>query len=149
METDDNIIAVVVNKLFTADDLKTIKKENLKRLGKDTLVNLFNSIPCVGGTIAAEIQSIRSFKELELFRKLILFIYEIKDLPELDREKFVEEIEIKAQDYSGAILTGMIDRLDNINKSVILANFTKNRIQNNICIDDFFRLSSMLERILP
>lgn len=145
-ENNDNI-AVAVNELFTADDLKTIKKENLSGLGKDILVSSFNLIPNVGGMIAGVIQSIQSYRELELFRKLLLFIYEIKDTSEKDRSKFVDEIEAIAHDYSGSILTGMIDRIDNINKSVILANLVKNKILGNISIEDFFRLSSMTERI--
>ena len=145
-ENNDNI-AVVINELFTADDLRTIKKENLRGLGKNILVSSFNLIPEVGGMIAGVIQGIQSYRELELFRKLLLFIYEIKDTSEKDRNKFVNEIETIAHDYSGSILTGMIDRIDNINKSVILANLVKNKIQSYISIEDFFRLSSMLERI--
>lgn len=41
----------------------------------------------------------------------------------------------------------MIDRLDNINKQIILANLTKARINSDISIEDYFRLSSILERI--
>lgn len=41
----------------------------------------------------------------------------------------------------------MVDRLDNINKQNILANLTKARISSIISIEDYFRLSSMLERI--
>lgn len=41
----------------------------------------------------------------------------------------------------------MIYCLDNINKQKNLANLTKARINGQISIEDFFRLSNMLERI--
>lgn len=42
---------------------------------------------------------------------------------------------------------GLVDRIDNINKEKILANLVKAKVVNEISVDDFFRLSSMLERI--
>lgn len=41
----------------------------------------------------------------------------------------------------------MVNRLDNINKEVILANLTRSRIDDKISIENFFRLASVLERI--
>lgn len=41
----------------------------------------------------------------------------------------------------------MVDRLDNINKEKVLANLVKAKVTYKISIEDFFRLSSMLERI--
>ena len=41
----------------------------------------------------------------------------------------------------------MVDRMDNINKEVILANLVKAKLFDRITIEDFFRLASILERI--
>lgn len=41
----------------------------------------------------------------------------------------------------------MINRIDNVNKADILANLVRAKTENRISIYDFFRLSSMLERI--
>lgn len=47
----------------------------------------------------------------------------------------------------GMFLMGMIDRLDYIQKEQVLASLIKARIHQFISVEDFFRLSSMLERI--
>ena len=53
----------------------------------------------------------------------------------------------KANDAAGNVIAGMVERLDNINKEVILANLTKARIEGRISIENFFRLAFVLERI--
>ena len=42
---------------------------------------------------------------------------------------------------------GLVERLDNINKQQVLARLTVAKIHGFITIEDFFRLSSLLERI--
>ena len=59
----------------------------------------------------------------------------------------MEEISEKAQDYAGNVITNLINRIDNVNKADILANLVRAKTENRITIHDFFRLSSMLERI--
>lgn len=59
----------------------------------------------------------------------------------------MSEVEEKANDYSGSVIAGLIDRIDNINKAVIIANLIKARIEDYIDIEDFFRLSNVVERI--
>lgn len=69
------------------------------------------------------------------------------DLTIQERKIFAEEIAQKARDSAGYLITGMVNRLDNINKEVILANLTRSRIDDKISIENFFRLASVLERI--
>lgn len=117
----------------------------------DQLCALVNLIPYVGGAFAAEIQSIKNsvaeYKAYEFFRKFTCFICELEELTEAQRIEFVTDIEKAANDSSGNIVIGLVDRLDNINKEKILANLVKARVTYKISIEDFFRLSSMLERI--
>lgn len=113
----------------------------------DEIKVLANLIPGVGGALAQEIQNHQDYRESEFFRKLIWFINELNDTSIEERMAFCDEISKKAKDYSGNIISSMIDRLDNINKETVLANLVKSRINGHIGIDDFFRLSSMLERI--
>lgn len=106
-----------------------------------------NLIPVFGGAIAQEIQNIQNYKDSEFFRKYVTYIYELKDTTVEERSKFVEEIKEKAHDYAGNVISGMVDRMDNINKGVILARLSIARIHGFITIEDFFRLTSVLERI--
>lgn len=106
-----------------------------------------NMIPVFGGAIAQEIQNIQNYRDSEFFRKYVAYIYEMKDTSAEGREKFIEEIQEKAKDYPGNVISSMVDRMDNINKEAILAKLSIARINGLISIEEFFRLSSMLERI--
>lgn len=108
---------------------------------------LVNLVPIFGGALAQEIQIMQNFKESEFFRKYTAYILGVVDTTEKEREKFAEEISKKANDAAGNVIAGMVDRLDNINKEVILANLTMARIDDKISIENFFRLASVLERI--
>ena len=106
-----------------------------------------NLIPIFGGAIAQEIQNIQNYKDSEFFRKYVAYIYEMRDTTPEERSRFIEEIQEKANDNPGNVLSGMIDRMDNINKEGILARLSTARIHGFISIVDFFRLSYILERI--
>ena len=108
---------------------------------------LVNLVPVFGGALAQEIQVMQNFKESEFFRKYTAYILGVADLPIQERKIFAEEIAQKARDSAGYLITGMVNRLDNINKEVILANLTRSRIDDKISIENFFRLASVLERI--
>lgn len=101
----------------------------------------------VANFIEDELSIWADYKLNEFFRKFTAFVMELTDISTDDRVKFSEEIQEKAKDYSGNIIMGMVDRLDNINKERILASLTKAKIHGFISIEDYFRLSSMLERI--
>lgn len=113
----------------------------------DEVKVLANLIPMVGGALAQEIQNYHDYKESEFFRKFLYLLYGLKDTTIEERSSFCKEICKKAKDHSGYIISGMVDRLDNINKELILANLIEEKINGSISVDDFFRLSSMLERI--
>ena len=108
---------------------------------------LVNLVPVFGGALAQEIQVMQNFKESEFFRKYTAYILGVADLTIQERKIFAEEIAQKARDSAGYLITEMVNRLDNINKEVILANLTKSRIDDKISIENFFRLASVLERI--
>lgn len=144
-------LPVIVKEVLVSSDLHKIKKLNLKKISIDSLIGAINCIPVVGGAIASYLQIIKSsresYLEMEFYRKLLALLYEVKDLQPKDIEKFMDEVECKAKDSSGNVIANLINRSDNINKASVLANLIKSKINNNISIHDFFRLTSMLERI--
>lgn len=147
---DNEVMQEIVEKSL----ISTITRSKPKRAYVDwcdQLCALVNAIPIVGGTFATEIQSIKNsvaeYKTYEFFRKFTCFICELKELTEEQRNEFIVDIEKAANDASGNVVIGLVDRLDNINKEKILANLVKAKVTNKISIEDFFRLSSMLERI--
>ena len=71
----------------------------------------------------------------------------LKETSGEERSRFALDIQEIAEDYSGNVICGMVDRLDNINKEKAFAKLSVARIHGFISIQDFFRLHSLLERI--
>lgn len=117
----------------------------------DQLCVIVSAIPLAGGSLSTEIQSLREsaadYQAYEFFRKFTCFICGLGELTDEQRIEFVAEIERVAEDASGNVIMGLVDRLDNINKEKILANLVVAKGKGEISMEDFFRLSSMLERI--
>ncbi|MCQ2259264.1 MAG: hypothetical protein MJZ41_14940 [Bacteroidaceae bacterium] len=112
---------------------------------------IVNLIPGLGGTIAQEIQStinaVSNYKAAEFLRKLTCFVCNLGEVTDEQRLLFVDEIEQVAEDNAGNVILGIVDRLDSIHKQRILANLVKAKVLGFISVQDFFRLSSALERI--
>lgn len=146
-----NDLSVVVKDILESDDLQNINKVDLKNISKEALIGVFNYVPVVGGVIASYLQIAKNnretYLEMDFYRKLLAFIYGIKDLQPKDIKSFMDDVEENAKDFSGSVITNLISKTDNINKATVLANLIKSRVNNDITIHDFFRLSSMLERI--
>lgn len=140
----DNL-PVVVKDILESTDLQKIKKVNLKNISKEALIGTFNAIPYVGGVVASFLQIARSnretYVEMEFYRKLLALIYGIKELKPNDIKSFMDEVENNAKDFSGSVITHLVNKIDNVNKASILANLIKSRVNNEISIYDFFRLS--------
>lgn len=112
---------------------------------------IVNLIPGLGGAIAQEIQStinaVSNYKAAEFLRKLTCFVCNLGEMTDEQRQQFVDEIEQVAEDNAGNVILGIVDRLDSIHKQRILANLVKAKGLDFISVQDFFRLSSALERI--
>ena len=145
MNTDN--INNFVDETFTKVKSASANPLKTKSGWLEQLKAIVNLIPTLGGALAQEIQVFQDYKESEFFRKYTAFILGVVDTSEKEREKFAEEIAKKANDAAGNVIAGMVDRLDNINKEVILANLTKARIDDKISIENFFCFVFLLERI--
>jgi len=140
-------LSKIVEQSLNSVSLQDIKDAK-KRPIKDQIFALLKLVTSdVVGAIESEAQAISDYKESEFFRKYAYYLYELVDTTPDERHKFCQEIQEKAEDFSGNVILGMVDRLDNINKETILARLTIAKIHKFISIEDFFRLSSMLERI--
>lgn len=145
MKTEN--ISDFVSGLLVSPELSKLSPLKDKEFWKNQLKAALNLIPEFGGALAQELQNYEDYKLSEFFRKFTSFILELTDVSAEERVKFSEEVQKKAEDASGNVILGMVDRMDNINKQKIFASLTKARIHGFISIEDFFRLSSMLERI--
>lgn len=144
---EENQISSIVKDTITKADLKKLSPWRSTDFWKDQLCALVSPIPIVGGIISSEIQAISDYKASEFFRKFTAYVYGLEGTSLNDRVTFACEVDQKANDIAEYVLTGIVSRMDNINKEFILANLTKAKIFGKISIEDFFRLSSILERI--
>ena len=117
----------------------------------DQLCAAVNLIPIFGGAIAGEIKAITdisaNYQAYDFLRKFIAFIYELGDFGDNERIKFLKELEETAHDTSGNVMLSIIDKMDSIHKQKILANLVKAKGEGKITIEEFFRLTSVLQRI--
>ena len=142
--TTDSLAKVVANSLETPD-LNSFKKAN-SSFWKGQLKAFVSVIPVVGGVVAEELQQLYDYKDDEFFRKFTRYLLGMANTTKEERLKFADDIQKKAEDYSGNVILGMVDRLDNINKQAVFANLSVARIKGQISIEDFFRLHYLLER---
>lgn len=140
-------VPIIIRDTMTAKDLKSIEKNDTRKGMKHGLTRLLNIIPWAGGVAAGEIELAFDIRDANFFRNYIAYLYGLNDTTEEQRQKFLEEVEKTAEDYSGNVIAGMISRIDNINKGEILSNLTKAKISGAITIEDFFRIWNAVERI--
>lgn len=136
-----------LNDSVISDKLSEIVIEFID-VGIDQVINngLLKDIPIFGiGYNVFEIA--RNITEQFFLKKVLLFLYQIKDIPQGKREKFVKELENENQSNRvGEKLLNYINRLDDINKAEIIGKLYKALIQKNISQSDFFRLTSYVDK---
>jgi hypothetical protein len=145
---------------MTVDTLSNIVEQSLKRVSieqlaaiktgalKDKILAIFKLL-CEDylGAAESEIQAFVGYQESEFFRKYATYLLGLVDMSPEERHKFAEEIQKKAEDSAGNVISAMVARLDNINKETVFAKLSVARIHGAISTEDFFRVYSLLERI--
>lgn len=145
---------------MTVDTLSNIVEQSLKRVSieqlaaiktgalKDKILAIFKLL-CEDylGAAESEIQAFVGYQESEFFRMYATYLLGLVDTSPEERHKFAEEIQKKAEDSAGNVISGMVARLDNINKETVFAKLSVARIHGAISTEDFFRVYSLLERI--
>lgn len=88
-----------------------------------------------------------NIREHYFVKKVFKFLSNIKDIPVEDRRLFIKEFE--KQNFGqrvGETLITLLDRFDNIEKPIFLANLFKAKIENKIDIENFLRLAFIIEK---
>lgn len=147
--TAEEISNIIEQPFYKEADLRKLNASATGTLADKmiTFLKIFSCASSITEPIEATKQMFKDYKTGEFFRKFIRYIYGLVNTTLKERHEFAEEIREKAKDMPGNVIFGIVDRMDNINKEEMLAKLTIARINNMISIEDFFRLSSMLERI--
>ena len=148
MNADD--MSKIIDQSVRSVDLDKLKNEN-SCMAKDlalAIIKLCNQdYVGAGESVLQSINDYIDYKESEFFRKYYQYLCGLSDTTSEQRHQFAEEVQKKAEDYSGNVIMGIVDRMDNIHKEQYLAKLTIARINGWISIEEFFRLTSLLERI--
>jgi hypothetical protein len=116
-------------------------------IGLDLLTKseVLNDIPVFG--IAFKGFSLyQNVTEAFFIKKLLKFLYELKDIPLLERERFVTEIEInKETNKAGEKLLVTLNRLNDIEKAEIIGRLFKKTILGKIEFSTFNRLTHIID----
>lgn len=139
----NNKIGIAVSNSLISEKLKNISKDIIE----DTL-DTFNygalkDIPIVNYIVdgTGVISSIRDKIFLE---KLMNFLYDCKDIDFEKRVKFMEKnFKDDGKEFGEKIIL-IIDRLNDINKSVLMANLFRALIYEDIKQEQFFRLCNVI-----
>lgn len=146
MEAEKGIVKAVEESML-CEKLPQLPKEfNLDQIiGSDVCDALLGSIPLLKYIkIGKDIYG--SITDWLFAKKFVGFLYGLKEVSVKKRKKFINELR-KSGEATGEQILSIIDRLDHQGKTRILANLCIARIEEQISIEDFFRLVSMLERI--
>lgn len=145
-DTAPNLV-VEFNNTFESDDAASFVTDTadfaIGRLVDDETIA---SVPFVGKFYAVYkvTQDVKSYR---LAQKVFRFVYQTKEIPRIERSKFIHEYAVSNCEDGAAALLSVIDRLDNQNKVDVIANLMKARVEEKISISEFNRLISCLDRI--
>lgn len=131
---------------------ETLSSDNIKNITEDLInvldctISAFTEFPFIDYFLKAP-KAIISVSDRIFIRKALKFFSDVKDIPQEERYNFIGELEARGKDTAGDLLLSLINRLDNIHKVTIVTNLFRAKVLKDITIDDFIRLSSILERI--
>ena len=140
---ENNKIGIAVSNSLISEELKNISEDIIE----DTL-DTFNygtlkDIPIVNYVVDS-IGVISSIRDKIFFKKLIYFLYNCKDIDFEKRVKFMEKnFKDDGKEFGEKIIL-IIDRLNDINKSVLMANLFRALIYEDIQQEQFFRLCNVI-----
>ena len=138
----------IIEKSLLSDDLKKITQDISESI-IDSILNdgLLKDIPLISTSIGFY-KAGQSFKLRNYIKNLYTFLFQLKDIEAQDKEKFIKRIDDNknAKNELFERILFIIEKLDNSYKSEIIGKLFKNYIYSKISLNDFLRLSVIIER---
>jgi len=136
------------------DVFKSVKSEALNELTPEILETGFDLL--IESEVLKEIPVFGiGFKSFSLYnkitesfftKKLLRFLFELKDIPQSKREEFITELESKNETKkAGEKLLITLNRLNDDDKASIIGKLLKKTILGNITFNDFKRLTHIID----
>jgi hypothetical protein len=143
----ENIEIDLVNSV-ASDHLSEIAVEAYEAVFDMVLEEGFiQNIPIFGSLYKGG-KALLSIKDQYFVKKVFRFLCEIKDVAVEKRLEFIRELEEESDvaQSAGETLVMLIDRLDNLEKPIILGRLLKAKAEGYIDLLKFLRLSSIVEK---
>lgn len=125
--------------------------DTIAQVGDITIDTLFNDeildgVPIIS-TLKGLYKATKNYQFYRLMKKMYKFVFVTHDTTLSERKKFLTEYTKKNKEDGCEALFAVLDRLDNVNKVNVLANLIKAKIRGFISIENFIRLTTILDRI--
>jgi hypothetical protein len=132
-------------KEITASLVEVLVTEDLTSLAINAADSL-SGLP-VFSTLSSLRKAGLSIRDRLFEKKLINFLLDIKEISANDRQEFIAELDNPQYvQRAGETLLILIDRFDHLKKPRLLANLVKAKISAQIGMDDFLRLSNVIDK---
>ncbi len=140
-DIDDRMIHAV------SSDLSGVTVEYAEMALDHVVDKVADDIPVIK-TIVGLWKAGRTVRDAFLIKKILTFLYEIKDTTMEDRQKFIDQLgNAKYQEHVGEQIIIYLDRLDHITKAKLMARAIKLAIKKECDTETVLRLWSAIERI--
>lgn len=144
-----NSIATDLEQTLVKSDLMELTA-NLSEVALDDFLNdkILKDIPIIG-TIINVIKTSQNISNYLFAKKLVAFIYGIKDIDPSKRKKEIEKIDTsqKYQIKVGEKLLFILDRCDDNEKSRYIAHLFRAFLAQKITYDDFLQAAHVVEKV--
>ena len=135
---------------------EAVKSSHLKEITKDltetTMDQFFRDgfikdIPIIGSIINIYNLS-QNISNMFLTKKILKFLFELKNIPESKRKNFIQEIDSdkKSQNIGEKIII-ILNKIDDADKATILGKLFKSTIEDQIEVSTFTRISYMIDKV--
>ena len=133
---------------LASENLKDITIDGLELTLDSALSDgIIKEIPIIG-SLYKSIKAAKGISEAIFTKKIFRFLFELKTVPQEDREKFFKKLE-NDENYSekvGEKLLIILEQFDDIDKPALLGKLLKQVIEGKFTMDEFFRISSVIQR---
>lgn len=130
---------------------ESILNDNISKIDSDSINDLLSkglqsvrdiNIPIVGCII----QISTSISDTMFMKKCLKFLKGISDIPKEKRYEFIGDLSVRNQEDAAELILSIINKLDHPQKIELICKLFKAKVFDEISIDDFIRLSFMIEK---
>jgi len=109
---------------------------------------LLKDLPIIGSIVNISKATV-SIRDKIFTKKILIFLKGLDSCPIKKREEFLKKIStnLKKKEKLGETLIVILDRLNDMNKSVIIANLFKAFIEENLTYQEFTKISNIVSNV--